>query len=71
MVSLKKYLVENRSHDFSRALVSRPTVYALGRNLELSDEDLIDDLTNEFERNDHLILALIQNLVASEAFQTK
>lgn len=71
VVSLKKYLVENRSHDFSRALVSRLTVYALGRNLELSDEDLIDDLTNEFERNDHLILALIQNLVASEAFQTK
>ncbi|MAT12114.1 MAG: DUF1592 domain-containing protein [Pirellulales bacterium] len=71
VVSLKKYLVENRSEDFARALVSRLTVYALGRNLELSDEDLIDDLTNSFERNNHLIMALIQDLVASEAFQTK
>ncbi|MBA61787.1 MAG: hypothetical protein CMJ76_05410 [Planctomycetaceae bacterium] len=71
IVSLKKYLVENRSEDFSRALVSRLTVYALGRNLELSDEDLIDDLTSRFARNDHRILALIQDLVASEAFRTK
>lgn len=71
VVSLKKYLVENRSEDFSRALVSRLTVYALGRNLELSDEDLIDDLTKGFERNDHRILQMIQELVASEAFQTK
>ena len=71
VVSLKKYLVENRSEDFARALVSRLTVYALGRNLELSDEDLIDDLTNRFERNNHLIMALIQDLVASDAFQTK
>ena len=71
VVSLKKYLVEHRSEDFARALVSRLAVYALGRNLELSDEDLIDDLTNEFTRDDYHIMALIQNLVASEAFLTK
>lgn len=71
VVSLKKYLVENRSEDFARAFVSRLAVYALGRNLELSDEDLIDDLTKEFTRDDYHIMALIQNLVASDAFLTK
>ncbi len=71
VVSLKNYLVEHRSEDFARAFVSRLAVYALGRNLELSDEDLIDDLTNKFTRDDYHIMALIQNLVASEAFLTK
>ena len=71
VVSLKKYLVENRSEDFARAFVSRLAVYALGRNLELSDEDLIDDLTKEFTGDDYHIMALIQNLVASDAFLTK
>ena len=71
VVSLKNYLVEHRSEDFARAFVSRLAVYALGRNLELSDEDLIDDLTNKFTRDDFHIMALIQNLVASEAFLTK
>ena len=56
---------------FARAFVSRLAVYALGRNLELSDEDLIDDLTKEFTRDDYHIMALIQNLVASDAFLTK
>ena len=71
VVSLKNYLVEHRSDDFSRALVSRLTVYALGRNLELSDEDLIDDLTNSFANNDYQIMHLIQELVASDAFRVK
>ena len=71
VVSLKNYLVEHRSDDFSRALVSRLTVYALGRNLELSDEDLIDDLTNSFANNDYQMMHLIQELVASDAFRVK
>lgn len=71
VVSLKNYLVEHRSEDFARALVSRLTVYALGRNLELSDEDLIDDLTNSFANNDYQIMHLIQELVASDAFRVK
>lgn len=71
VVSLKKYLVEHRSEDFARALVSRLTVYALGRNLELSDEDLIDDLSSSFADNDYRILHLIEQLVASDAFQVK
>lgn len=71
VVSLKNYLVEHRSEDFARALVSRLTVYALGRNLELSDEDLIDDLTNSFANNDYQMMHLIQELVASDAFRVK
>ena len=69
--SLKQYLVNHRHEDFSRALVTRLSIYALGRDLQLSDEDLVDDLTNDFIRQDYRILELIQAIVSSNAFRTK
>ena len=68
---LKQYLVNHRHEDFSRALVTRLSIYALGRDLQLSDEDLVDDLTNDFIRQDYRILELIQAIVSSNAFRTK
>jgi len=68
---LKQYLVEHRSEDFSRALVTRLSIYALGRDLQSSDEALVDDLTKDFIRQDYRILGLIKAIVSSKAFQTK
>ena len=68
---LKQYLVEHRSEEFSRALVTRLSIYALGRDLQSSDEDLVDDLTNDFIRQDYRILGLIKAIVSSKTFQTK
>jgi hypothetical protein len=69
--SLKQYLINHRSEDFSRALVTRLSIYALGRDIQLSDEDLLDDLTNDFIRRDYRILGLIKGIVSSDAFRTK
>lgn len=68
---LKKYLVIERKDEFARSLVDRLLTYALGRRLELSDEDAIDDLTGRFASNGFLLRQLIQSIVASEPFQTK
>ena len=69
--SLKQYLINHRSKEFSRALVTRLSIYALGRNLQLSDEDMLDVLTRDFIRRDYRILGLIKAIVSSNAFQTK
>jgi hypothetical protein len=68
---LKQYLMTQRSEDFSRALVTRLSIYALGRNLQFSDEDMLDDLTKDFIRRDYRILGLIKAIVSSNAFRTK
>ncbi|MBT7916720.1 MAG: DUF1592 domain-containing protein [Planctomycetaceae bacterium] len=69
--SLKQYLIDHRSDDFSRALVARLSIYALGRNLQLSDENMVNDLTQDFIREEHRILGLIKAIVSSNAFRTK
>jgi len=68
---LKKHLVTERKDDFARSLVARLLTYALGRRLELSDEDAIDDLTSQFASNDFNLKQLIQSIVVSEPFRTK
>jgi len=69
--SLKDYLVTQRKDDFSRALVTRILTYALGRRLELSDEEAIDDLTEKFAADGFKLQRLIHSIVRNERFQTK
>lgn len=68
---LKDYLKQQRSGQFARAFTTKLFTYALGRSLELADEKEVGRLTAEFARKDHRIAALIQLVVASEAFQSK
>tara|TARA_R110002096_G_scaffold28236_11_gene85744 strand:- start:448 stop:2838 length:2391 start_codon:yes stop_codon:yes gene_type:complete len=71
MEDLKAYLLEERHEQFARALVTKLLTYALGRSLELTDEDALDELTAGFIKNDHQLHRLVQEVVASEAFLTK
>ncbi|MEM1295250.1 MAG: DUF1592 domain-containing protein [Verrucomicrobiota bacterium] len=68
---LKAYLLDQRREQFSRALVSKLLTYALGRSLELTDQDTVDELTEEFVRSDFQLHWLMQEVVASEAFLSK
>lgn len=68
---LKEHLITERKEEFARSLVSRLMTYALGRRLELSDQETIDELTRRFARNGYRLRDLIQNIVASTPFQTK
>ena len=69
--ALKDYLITERKDDFACALVTRLLTYALGRRLELSDQQTIDDLTESLSAEDDRLRPLIFRIVASEAFQTK
>ena len=68
---LQEYLLKHRRDQFARSLVRRLLTYALGRGLELADQPTVDQLTDEFESQDHQLGALIAAIVSSEAFQTK
>ena len=68
---LKNYLKEHRRKQFARAFVSKILTYALGRSLELSDETLISDLTNQFLKNNLRVRDLLVAVVQRPDFQTK
>ncbi len=65
---LQEYLLEEGRDKFARALVRKWLTYALGRPLTLADDELIDDLTKEFEQDGYRLQPLIQRIVISDAF---
>ena len=71
VADLQNFLKEHRSEQFARAIVARLTGYALGRNLELTDELELDALTEEFSEANHRLRPLIYGIANSELFQTK
>lgn len=68
---LKKYLLEHRREQFARAFTTKLLTYALGRRLELVDEQAVDDLTAKFINSDYRIRDLIHLVVHSKTFQSK
>ncbi|HBJ35368.1 MAG TPA: hypothetical protein DDZ51_11580, partial [Planctomycetaceae bacterium] len=69
--SLKDHLINHRKMDFANSLVTRLLTYALGRRLELSDQEAIDQLTAQFAADDYPMRRLIHQVVFSSPFQTK
>jgi hypothetical protein len=69
--SLKVHLTTARKEDFARSLVTRLVTYAVGRQMELSDQATIDVLTEGFAANDYRLRGLIVSIVTSDLFQTK
>lgn len=68
---LKHYLLESQREPFARALVTKLLTYAVGRTLELSDQETIDDLTADFVAHDYQLHHLVESIVMSEPFLTK
>ena len=68
---LKSYLLEKRKDQFARALVAKLTSYALGRSMELGDEDAIDQMAEQFAAEGYRLRPLIHAIVQNELFQTK
>ena len=71
MEDLKAYLLEERKEQFGRALVTKLLTYALGRSLELTDEETIDELTADLVAHDYQLHHLVSEVVTSDAFLTK
>lgn len=68
---LKAFLIEHRSEQFAKAIVSRVTSYALGRSIEFADEGEVDKMRDQFVESDYQLRPLIHAIVNNELFQTK
>ena len=65
----KRYLVEKRKQDFVRNLVERMFEFALGREVQYSDEAMIRRALEALERDGVAARTLIYEIVDSEAFR--
>ena len=68
---LRNYLVSERKEEFARSLATRLLTYAVGRRLELSDQQAVDDLSSNFAADGYRMRRLVHAVVSSEPFQTK
>ena len=71
LLALQDYVLEKKSRDFAHGFVRRITGYALGRQLEYSDDALIEQLTDNLIANEYRASSLIEGLATSTAFLTK
>lgn len=71
MSELQDYLVTNRSNELARALARRMASYALGRQLEFSDTEMVNELAARFEDAEYRVSSLIEGIALSKAFLTK
>lgn len=71
VADLKAYLLSEKRDQFARTLVRRLMGYALGRSLELSDHDTIDELTGKFIASDYRLQKLVHLIVKTREFRSK
>ncbi|MCP4941859.1 MAG: DUF1585 domain-containing protein, partial [Planctomycetaceae bacterium] len=69
--SLKRHLLEERSDDFSRSFVIHLLTYALGRPIQLTDQNAVQDLSSSFKTDNYRLRNLIAQVVLSPTFRTK
>ena len=70
MDGLKRYLLEHRQDQFTRALVHKLTTYALGRPLTFGDRSSVDRLTAEVRSRGDGLATMVRVIVASDLFQS-
>ena len=68
---LIQVLATKRKHDVLRATVEKLMVYALGRGLEYYDRPEIDRIVEAVERKNGTLRAVVDEVVASPAFQKR
>jgi hypothetical protein len=56
---------------FLKSLASHLTTYALGRELGLADQPLVDGAVTAMKRDGTTVRALVKAIVASDAFAAK
>ncbi len=66
---LKEYLLDHRKRDFAKGLTERILAYALCRDIDYHDEDLVNRLVDAFEANDYSVPMLIRDIVQSDQFR--
>ncbi len=69
LADLKAYLVTHKSQEFARTLVVKLLTYALGRTLEFSDDETVDNLSLRFVKSGYKLKTLIRDIVCGELFR--
>ncbi len=69
LAELKAYLVNKKNQEFARTLVVKLLTYALGRSLQFTDDELVDDLTARFVKSEYKLKPLIFEICNSSAFR--
>ncbi len=68
---LKRFLLENRQDQFTRAMVHKMTTYALGRPLTFGDRSSVDQITADLRQQDDGLGTMVTLIVTSPLFQSK
>ena len=71
LADLQKYLLTQRRDQFAHAMVSKMLIYALGRDLELKDQPLVEELSKSFAENGYRLPALMENITKSPPFLSR
>jgi len=68
---LKRYLLNEKREQFTRAVIHKVFSYALGRYVELSDQEAINKIVVQAEKHDLKFQTIIEQIVLSKPFLTK
>lgn len=71
MDGLKRYLLENRQDQFTRAIVHKLTTFALGRPLTFADRSSVDQITADLRKQGDGLATMVTLIVTSKLFQSK
>jgi hypothetical protein len=66
---LKRILAQNHAEDFYRTLTEKMLTYALGRGLDYSDVETVDQIVSRIEKANGRASALLAGIVDSAPFQ--
>ena len=68
---LKSYLLKSEKDKFAKAMVHKLLSYSLGRTLDITDEDTVKALSQNFKQQDYKMQSLIEIIILSDAFLSK
>lgn len=68
---LKRFLLENRQDQFTRAMVHKMTAFALGRPLTFGDRASVDQITADLREQGDGLATMVSLIATSELFRSK
>lgn len=71
MDALKRFLLEHRQDQFTRAMVHKMLTFALGRPLTFGDHASVDKITADLRLQGDGLATMVKLIVHSEVFQSK
>ena len=67
---LRNYLLNDRRDEVVRQFCKKLLGYALGREVDLSDEPLLKDIRKRLAKNDYRFSVAVEMIVTSEQFRS-